>query len=287
MTQNAMVRRVYRWLGRKIAIAALTLVCCLGWLPPAAAAEISDFPRAETVTEESLADLESLYQAALGATQTGNFVLAEDIWTQAIALFPENPASWSNRGNARMSQNKLQAALEDYNQSVALAPDLPDPYLNRGVVFERLEDWDAAIADYNQALSLNAQDPVAYNNRGNAEAGARQWQAAIADYQHAVDLEPAYAAARANYTLALWQTGDLPAAIRQMRNLIRKYPQFADMRAALTAALWQTGQRGEAESHWFAAVGLDRRYKDLAWVQQIRRWPPVAVEALDNFLAIR
>jgi hypothetical protein len=71
-----------------------------------------------------------------------------------------------------------------------------------------------------------------------------------------------------------------------MRNLARKYPKFADMRAALTAVLWVQGQRGEAESNWVAAVGLDRRYEDISWVREIRQWPPNMVAALEKFLKL-
>ena len=72
-----------------------------------------------------------------------------------------------------------------------------------------------------------------------------------------------------------------------MRNIVRKYPKFADMRAALTAAYWVTGQKGEAESNWVAAYGLDSRYKDMNWVKNIRRWPPSMVAALDKFLKLQ
>ncbi|NET60783.1 MAG: hypothetical protein F6K47_33010, partial [Symploca sp. SIO2E6] len=67
--------------------------------------------------------------------------------------------------------------------------------------------------------------------------------------------------------------------------LIRQYPQFPDVRAALTAALWAEGKRGEAQSNWVAVIGLDQRYQDLDWVSNIRRWPPLMVEALREFLS--
>jgi hypothetical protein len=50
--------------------------------------------------------------------------------------------------------------------------------------------------------------------------------------------------------------------------------------------LWQRGARGEAESNWAAASGLDPRYRDEEWLRQIRRWPPEAVQALQQFLSL-
>ncbi len=171
------------------------------------------------MTDSQLQTGEGLTQKAFAATNVGDFATAEDYWTQLIELFPNYPA--------------------------------------------------------------------AFNNRGNAKAALEQWEQAISDYQKAFELAPDYALARANYAIALYQTGETETAIRTMKNIVRKYPKFADMRAALTAALWVQGNFGEAESNWVAVVGLDSRYKNLDWVKNIRRWPPVMVSALEKFLKLQ
>lgn len=231
--------------------------------------------------------IEELRLKAFDATNRADFATAEIYWTKLLDQLPQEAAIWSNRGNARVSQNKLEEALTDYQQAIELAPDAPDPYLNRGAALEGLGRWQEAIASYNHVLELDPDDPAAYNNRGNAEAGLGEWEKAIADYQKAADLAPDFAFARANYAIALYQAGQTDQAIRTMKNLVRKYPQFADMRAALSAALWVRGDRGEAESNWVAAVGLDKRYKDLDWVANTRRWSPAMVSALEKFLKLQ
>lgn len=240
-----------------------------------------------TITEAQLKEGDRLAQKAIEATEKGDFTTAETYWTQLIEKFPTNPAVWSNRGNSRVSQNKLVDAIADFNQSISLAPNFPDPYLNRGTALEGVGKWDEAIADYNRVLEINPNDAMAYNNRGNAQAGLGQWSDAIADYQKATEIAPNFAFARANYALALYQTGQTQEAMRTMKNILRKYSMFPDVRAALTAALWEQGQKGEAESNWVAAVGLDARYKDLDWVKNIRRWPPNMVIALEKFLKLQ
>lgn len=267
---------VQRYLHRFI---AMGLIVLLGFTAPALAAETSN--------SDLLQELERIGQQAFAATQAKDYATAEQYWTEMIEKFPNNPAAWSNRGNARVSQNKLQEAIADYNQAIALAPDAPDPYLNRGAALEGLGRWDDAIADYNRVLALDAQDAAAYNNRGNAKGGKGDWQGAIADYLRATELAPDYAFAFVNYAIALYQVGETDTAIRKLRNLVRKYPQFPDARAALTAALWKQGRRGEAESQWVAVVGLDPRYKDLDWVRHVRRWAPAMTAALDSFLKLQ
>jgi tetratricopeptide (TPR) repeat protein len=270
-----------RWIVSLFGI-VLVLVCSGLWITPSvmAQAQIPD------LTQAQIERLNELRQKAFTATQLGEFATAEAYWTQLIELLPNNPIGWSNRGNARVSQNKLDEAIADFNQSIQLAPDAPDPYLNRGTAYEGKGEWDHAIADYRQVLQINPDDAMAYNNLGNAKAGKGEWEAAIANYQIAIDLSPDFAFARANHALALYQIGEKKEAILELRKLIRKYPQFPDVRASLTAALWVNGNQGEAESNWVAAIGLDQRYKDIDWVENIRRWPPAMVMALEKFLQL-
>ncbi len=264
------------------AITLSIFLCFSGLNPAIAAPDLST-----TYTTAQLDRGDDLRTQAFTATNQGDFATAEECWTKLLELFPDNPAIWSNRGNSRVSQLKLTAAVADFDRSIQLAPELTDAYLNRGAAWEGLQEWDKAIADYRHILAVDSNDAMAYNNLGNAYAGRTEWEKAKAYYFKATELEPGFAFARANYALALYQVGDRSEAIRQMKNIVRKYRDFPDVRAALTAALWQDGQRGEAESNWIAVIGLDSRYKDLEWVRNHRRWPPVMVSALDGFLHLR
>lgn len=240
-----------------------------------------------TISEEQIREGEVIAEKALEATEKGDYAQAENYWTELVAKFPTNPAVWSNRGNARVSLNKLEDAIADFNQAIAITPDAPDPYLNRGTALEGEGKYQEAIADYNKVLELAPNDAFAYNNRGNAEGGLGDWEAAVKDYRQATQLAPNFAWAQANLALALYELGRYPEAVQKMRNIARKYPMFPDVRAALTAVLWSQGQQGEAESNWVAAVGMDTRYQDLDWVKSVRRWPPNMVLALDKFLNLK
>ena len=236
------------------------------------------------LSSQQIAEGEKTAKKAFQAAEKGNFAKAEGYWTQLIEQFPNNPAVWSNRGNVRIGQYKLTEAIADFDRSIEIAPEYPDAYLNRGIAYEGKKEWDKAILDYNRVLKITPEDPVALNNRANAKAGEGNWQDALVDYQKAADLAPNFPLARGNASLVIYQIGDRTEAIRNMRNLVRKYPMYSDMRAALAAALWVEGQQGEAESNWVAAVGLDNRYQDLEWIENIRRWPPEIIKSLEKFL---
>ena len=247
----------------------------------------AELPSDQKEQNQSVIQLEAIFNQVIEATQVGNFTKADEGLSQMLEIAPDNPAIWSERGNVRVGQNRIEEAIADYDHAIQLAPNAPEPYLNRGVAYERLEKWSEAIADYDHVLAIDVKDPIAYNNRGNAKAGLGEWQGAIADFAQAFKLEPQYSFARANHALALYEVGKKEQAIQEMKSLVRKYPNFADMRAALTAVLWVNGKQGEAESNWVAVVGLDNRYQDIDWVKNIRRWPPSVTVALQSFLELK
>ena len=255
------------------------------WIYPFANGLVQALPVQNTeLNSQQIAEGEKTAKKAFQAAKKGNFAKAESYWTELAEQFPDNPAVWSNRGNVRIGQYKLTEAISDFDRSIQIAPEYPDAYLNRGIAYEGKKEWDKAISDYNRVLEITPEDPVALNNRGNAKAGQGNWQDALADYQKAAELAPNFPLARGNASLVIYQLGDRIEAIRNMRNLVRKYPMYSDMRAALAAALWVNGQQGEAESNWVAAVGLDNRYQDLEWIENIRRWPPEMIKSLKRFL---
>ena len=139
------------------------------------------------------------------------------------------------------------------------------------------------ILEHDQGSDVQAS---ALYNLGNVQGSLGDWAAARANYAAASLARPGFAMARASEALAAFQLGDLDTAEQQLRSIIRRYPLFADARAGLTALLWQRGGRGEAESNWVAASGLDPRYRDPEWLLTVRRWPPAAVAALQQFLAL-
>lgn len=97
--------------------------------------------------------------------------------------------------------------------------------------------------------------------------------------------------AASNAALMLAQLGDYTSALKEMEVMQRKAPTSVDLRAALAAMYWHDGKETKAEAMWDAAcskitIGCGK-YKDKDWLVRIRRWPPVMVERLDDFLTLK
>ena len=234
--------------------------------------------------------LPQLFDTALSASRQGDFARALPLWDQVLELAPDDAAAWSNRGNVQLALGDPVAAIADQDRAIALDPASADPHLNRGTAEEALQRWDAAAADYRWILERHpeAGEPraSALYNLGNVLGSQGDWAAARSSFVAAADARPGFAMARSSAALSAFELGELDAAERELRALIRRHPLFADARAALTALLWRQGSRGEAESHWAAASGLDPRYRQEEWLLSVRRWPPVPIEALQQFLAL-
>jgi tetratricopeptide (TPR) repeat protein len=271
---------------------ALLLLALLTFSAPAAASGGADRPAAAAAPPP----LPVLFDRALQASREGRFGEALPLWNQVLEQAPQDAAAWSNRGNVQLALGDARAAIADQTHAIELEPGSADPHLNRGTAEEALERWDAAEADYRWILERAAGDPQdaaagevrasALYNLGNVQGSRGDWTAARRSFLAAAELRPGFAMARSSAALAAFQLGELEEAERSLRALIRRYPLFADARAGLTALLWQRGARGEAESNWVSASGLDPRYRQREWLRTIRRWPPEPVEALQQFLAI-
>ena len=235
--------------------------------------------------------LPQLFDQALSASREGRFAEALPLWNQVLEVAPNDAAAWSNRGNVLLALGDPRSAIADQTKAIALDSESPDPHLNRGTAEEALGQWAAAEADYRWILERAPSDTgepraSALYNLGNVQGSLDGWQEARRCFEAASLARPGFAMARSSAALAAFQLGDKAGAERELRNLIRRYPLFADARAALTALLWQKGASGEAESNWAAASGLDPRYRQQEWLRSTRRWPPVPVEALAQFLAL-
>ena len=83
----------------------------------------------------------------------------------------------------------------------------------------------------------------------------------------------------------------VPIVSLQAERIARRAPGSVDMRAALAALYYERGDRERAESQWeFACDKIVTGcgfYRDEDWLSRVRRWPPVMVDKMLNFVQLR
>ena len=231
--------------------------------------------------------LQSLFERALEKSSKGDCLAALKDWEKFLEISPRDPAAISNRGNCLLLLGDAEGAIDAQSEALELLPFNQDAHLNRGIAEEALHQWDAAENDYLWILERNPDESSALYNLGNVKASQGDWTAAKTLFEKASLVRPEFAMAQSNKALVEYQLGELDQAQSDLRLIIRKYPMFADARAALSALLSHNGLKGEAESHWAAAIGLDTRYRDRDWLSNIRRWPTTPINDLMDFLDLK
>ena len=94
---------------------------------------------------------------ALGnqAHASGNFILAEACFEEALQHQAGNAIFWYNLGNAQRELGNPQGALASFTQSIKLDPNDADAHNNLGNIQRELGALDKAIASYQRVLALN------------------------------------------------------------------------------------------------------------------------------------
>jgi tetratricopeptide (TPR) repeat protein/transcriptional regulator with XRE-family HTH domain len=246
----------------------------LGWL----ARRAGDAALATTLFEEGLAlqpettDTAAalhFYLGALLGTPQGDLAKAIDHYAAALALKPNWPTLYYNRGSAYLYRAMLapeeapdlQLALADLSQAIRRLPTV-DAYFNRAIVYyQRDEEGDPerSIADLTAALALKpAQAGTLFYQRALAHIrldAASAWQA---DLAAAAAADPSLIAVATAWCWALAIDGLAGDALPYCNRAVANDPQgFAlDGRAIAQTKL----------GHPEAAVADLQAY--IAWVRQ-------------------
>lgn len=230
---------------------------------------------------------------------------------------PSNPRWYEMRAQVLVDNKDFTGAISDFNKALSQSSIDLTTYARllagRALAYEGLGQWEAALEDYTAALAQasaggESPDPYIVNSRGNCYNSLGMWRLARSDYLDSANLfqqargfrgrggtttqrlDGAVFAA-SNAALMLVQLGDVEGAVKEMERVARRAPGSADMRAALAALYWSQGRQQAAEDEWEFAC--DRitvgcvRYKDQEWLRTVRRWPPIMVDLMDQFVNIR
>ena len=199
------------------------------------------------VNNEGSVDTNRLLQLFNQAMNANSYEDAENAWTKAIDLAPNNSAAFSNRGTLRLQAGQWSAAIEDLQRSIEI-----DEKGGRGA--------DASVL----------------NNLGNAKGAIGLWDSAMEDFLKASKDDSMREIALANYALAAFETGKDELAVKTAQTILRKDPEFWDMRAALTAFHWGIGDLDKAEDEWQTLCTSDRGFGQSESAESVRSFGDVA-----------
>jgi serine/threonine protein kinase/tetratricopeptide (TPR) repeat protein len=219
--------------------------------------------------------------------------------TAALALRPNSPGVYVNRGRALEAAGEVDAAIADDRQAATLAPDYAMAHHNLGLglldkgqldeaitelekaVRLKQDEWlfhynlgracrdkgrlDEAIGQFRDALRLKSDEPHAHTDLGAALMANGQVDDAIAEYRAALRNGKDFSQAHvAHYGLgvALMAKRRVDEAIGQYRDALRLKSDFPEAHTNLGRALEANGQVDDAIAEYRAALGTHNDFPE-------------------------
>lgn len=105
-----------------------------------------------------------------------------------------------------------EAAIRSFDEALALNPEAPFVYKQRGSSYQALKDYDAAINDFDVVIRLDSADVNAYYRRGVSHLAQEDYAAAIDDFDAALELDPGFVDIYARRAEAHEALGNVEAA---------------------------------------------------------------------------
>jgi tetratricopeptide (TPR) repeat protein len=103
----------------------------------------------------------------------------------------ETVATHVNRGILRLRRSLVDEAVVDFDRAIALDPEQPEAYLNKGAALIRRHNPQDALQLFTVALEHNTSRPaIAHYGRAVANEQLGNVAAAYRDYRRASELDP-------------------------------------------------------------------------------------------------
>jgi serine/threonine protein kinase/Tfp pilus assembly protein PilF len=245
-------------------------------------------PLALQATRDDPRSLASWFLLAFCNDRLDRLAEAVACYGTCIALRPEFPYPWLNRGIVQSRREESVQAVADFDRAAKLKPDWFEPYLNRAVANtargepaaaihdvelalergapetracfiraearQKLGDEKGALADVEAGLRREPEDAPGWFARGVARM-AREPAAALNDFRAALKINPRMLPALQNCVYLLCELNRDDEALALLDRIIALYPDFAPARSSKGVLLAIKGDRAAAihqakESLW-------------------------------------
>jgi serine/threonine protein kinase len=203
----------------------------------------------------------SLNNKAASLTSLGRSQEAVECCNQAIAIVPDDPCPWINKGNALHALRRHREAVECYDRALALDLKNSKAWLGKGTALWALDREREALACYDQALALDPRDARIWFSKAFLldRDGCREEGLRCCD--KALEIDANFSAAWNNKGRLLGKLGRYAEALECFQRALEMNP--ADPTPWRNKALFE-----DALGHGSEALKCYRRFVDLASPQE-------------------
>ena len=172
-------------------IPAADLVTCLRRVEADLAAGRLDSARSELGRiRESGDNADALHLLALVERNSGDAMAAEEAFSAAMKLAPENSRLLMNFGNFRQALGQLDQALDLYDRALALSRGALDTRFNRLLALTALGRIEEALPEADSLLGILPAEPRLHSTRGVILRAFGRLSEAAEAFDRALALDP-------------------------------------------------------------------------------------------------
>lgn len=130
----------------------------------------------------------SLSKSTQDRDNSGKYREHIDDMNELLAINPQNPIAYYERGNAKFQLNDYHGAIADFSKAILINPQYAMAHLNRGISKYFLNDYKGAISDYDKTIEMNPMNDSAFQNRHDAKFHIGDERGSCIDAKHAASL---------------------------------------------------------------------------------------------------
>jgi tetratricopeptide (TPR) repeat protein len=215
-----------------------------GWLAqqgwegelPALSVTVAEIPL-QASPRLTKAAIDTLYQEAKAAQQSGNLADAEASYARILATQPDHADALHLSGVLCYQQGKLADGVARIQQAVAVKPDYPAAHFNLGYGLRQLRQYQAALHHLQEAVRQRPDYLEALSNLGFVQRDLGLFAEAESSYRQALALSPEFVQAQWNLALLQLLQGNLAEGFANYECRWR-WSEFPSPRRYTTAPRW-------------------------------------------------
>lgn len=207
----------------------------------------------------------ALQGLATAYAQSGDFVVAIELFDRVLKLKPDYAEAHANRGNVLRCLARFTEALECYNRAIELKPNFPEVHNNRGVVLRDLKRQDEALASHERAIEIKPDYANAWMNRGIVLREMGRYQEALSSYARVIELRPKDAQTFNYQGMVLYRLERYEEALASYAHAIELKPDYAEAHFHHSLALRESLRVKEAIESCDRAIQVRPNYAEAWW----------------------
>jgi len=124
---------------------------------------------------------------------------AEADFRKAHSSDPNNEVALNNLGFVAAKEGDFDVAIDYFSRAIAIAPKYAEPYQSRGFTYYRKHEFKKALLDLDKAIELRKDWWSAFMDRGDTKIKLGDLPGALLDYSTALEISEFYAGASGVY----------------------------------------------------------------------------------------